>query len=76
MEFHIDLFVNFHFQYKQKATIMLNSILPLVGIVKITEIMKINKYQIQENNYGCRVWFSGLKYTKTRSFHMKQNVEI
>jgi hypothetical protein len=38
--------------------------------------MKINQYQIQENNYGCRMWSSGLKYTKTCSFHMKQNVEI
>jgi hypothetical protein len=53
---------------------MLNSM--LVGIMKITEIMKISQYQIQENNYGCGVWFSGLKYTKTCSFHMKKNVEI
>jgi hypothetical protein len=76
MEFHIDLFVNFNFQYKPKATIMLNSMLPLVGNMKITKIMRINQYQIQESNYGCRVWFSGLKYTKTCSFHMKQNIEI
>jgi hypothetical protein len=55
MEFNIDLFVNFHFQYKPKATIMLNSMLPLVGIMKITEIMRINQYEIHENNYGCNV---------------------
>jgi len=46
MEFHIYLFVNFHFQYKPKANIMLNSMLPLVGIMKITKIMRINQYQI------------------------------
>jgi hypothetical protein len=76
MEFHIYLFVNFHFQYKPKANIMLNSMLPLVGIMKITKIMRIIQYQIQEKTFGCKVWFSGLKYTKTCFFHMKQNVEI
>jgi len=42
MEFHID-FVYFNFQYKSKATIMLNLVLPLVGIMNI---VKINQYQI------------------------------
>jgi hypothetical protein len=43
MEFHISLFI-YYFQYKQKAIcIMLNLMLPLVGVVNI---MKINQYQI------------------------------
>jgi hypothetical protein len=36
-------FFNFDFQYKPKTTIVLNSMLPLVGVMNI---MKINQYQI------------------------------
>jgi hypothetical protein len=43
MKFHIILLVNVHFQYKLKASIMLNnSILPHVEVVNI---MKIKQYQ-------------------------------
>jgi hypothetical protein len=54
---------------------MLNLLVPLVGIMNI---MKINQYQNPiKNIYGCRMWFNGLKYTKTcYSFHLKQNVKI
>jgi hypothetical protein len=64
---------NYDVQYKPKAIIMLNLVLPLVGIMNI---VKINQYQIHYNIYGYRLWFNGFKYTKVCSFHMKQNNEI
>jgi hypothetical protein len=65
---------NFDFQCKSKATIMLNSMLPLVGIMNI---IKINQYQTHLKNYnGYRMWFNGLNYTKTFSFHVEKYDEI
>jgi hypothetical protein len=53
---------------------MLNSMLPLVGIMNI---IKINQYQTHLKNYnGYRMWFNGLNYTKTFSFHMEKYDEI
>jgi hypothetical protein len=48
MKFHIDLFVT----YKSKATITLNSMLRIVGI------MKINEHKINQRIYECRIWFN------------------
>jgi hypothetical protein len=49
-----------------KAIIMLNSMLPKFNIMKIIKIINIKFI-----NEGM-----DLKYTKTCSFHMEQNVEI
>jgi hypothetical protein len=58
MKFHIDLFVI----YKSKATITLNSMLQIVGIMNI---MKINEHKINQRIYEYRIWFNDLKYIKT-----------
>jgi hypothetical protein len=65
---------NFDLQYKPKIAIVLNSMLPLVGIMNI---LKINQCQIYFKMYGYKMWFNNLKYTKTCCFfHMKQNVKF
>jgi len=51
---------------------MLNLVLPLVGVMNI---IKINQWKIHLKMYGYKVWFNGLKYTKTCSFPMKQNIK-
>jgi len=58
MKFHIDLFVI----KKSKATITLNSMFQIVGI------MKINERKINQRIYECRIWFNDLKYIKTCFF--------
>jgi hypothetical protein len=53
--------------------IMLNFVLPLIGIMNI---MKINQYEIHKKCMDIKLWFIRLKHTKTwSSFHMK-HVEI
>jgi len=61
MKFHIDLFVI----KKSKATITLNSMFQIVGIMNI---MKINERKINQRIYECRIWFNDLKYIKTCCF--------
>jgi hypothetical protein len=58
------------FQYKPKATIMLNSNVDIVGI------MKNNQYQMHKKLYGYKVRFNGLKYFKACFFDIRQDVEI
>jgi hypothetical protein len=68
------IYFYFLFAIETKVTIVLNSMLPLVGIMNI---MKINWYEIYWAMYhGNKVWFNGLEYTKTCSIDLKQNVEI
>jgi hypothetical protein len=45
--------------------------LSFVEIMK--NVMKINQYQIDYKLYGYKIKFNNLKYTKTCSFHIKQN---
>jgi len=48
-----------------------------VTLVGIMNIIKINQYQTHLKNYnGYRMWFNGLNYTKTFSFHMEKYDEI
>jgi hypothetical protein len=53
---------------------MLNLLLPFGGIMNIVKLINIKS---NKKMYGCKMWFNGLKYTKTcYSFHLKQNVQI